>query len=136
MLDLPILTQRKKITHLDAIYWGWRSDWDKSLSKEERLLIVDQCLEFNYKVYIVPLITDWESKRNFQKVKKFQIEDLLERNRVLDSKSISKQLKDKTILVTGAAGSIGSEIVRQVLRFNLKRIIVLDQAETPCIIYF
>jgi FlaA1/EpsC-like NDP-sugar epimerase len=43
---------------------------------------------------------------------------------VLDSKSISKQLKDKTILVTGAAGSIGSEIVRQVLRFNSKRIIV------------
>jgi FlaA1/EpsC-like NDP-sugar epimerase len=61
-------------------------------------------LEFNYKVYIVPLITDWENQKRFQKVKKLQIEDLLERKPiVLDSKSISKQLKDKTILVTGAA---------------------------------
>jgi FlaA1/EpsC-like NDP-sugar epimerase len=50
---------------------------------------------------------------------------------VLDSKAISKQLKDKVILITGAAGSIGSEIVRQVLVFNPKKIIMLDQAETP-----
>jgi FlaA1/EpsC-like NDP-sugar epimerase len=70
---------------------------DKSF-KEERLIIVDQCLEFNYKVYIVPVITG-KSKGNFQKVK-FQIEDLLERKAiVLDNKSISRQLKDKTILL-------------------------------------
>ncbi|MFT5254592.1 MAG: FlaA1/EpsC-like NDP-sugar epimerase, partial [Flavobacteriales bacterium] len=106
---------------------------DKSLSKEERLVIVDQCLEFNYKVYLVPVITDWENQKEIsQKVKNFQIEDLLERKAiVLDNKAISKQLKDKTILITGAAGSIGSEIVRQVLNFNPKRIIILDQAETP-----
>jgi hypothetical protein len=40
---------------------------DKSLSKEERLIIVDQCLEFNYKVYIVPLIADWENQRDITK---------------------------------------------------------------------
>jgi FlaA1/EpsC-like NDP-sugar epimerase len=134
MLDLPILTQKKKLpTLMRSIGAEGVIIADKSLSKEERLLIVDQCLEFNYKVYIVPLITDWENQKEIsQKVKKFQIEDLLERKPiVLDTKSISKQLKDKTILVTGAAGSIGSEIVRQVLRFNPKRIIVLDQAETP-----
>lgn len=134
MLDLPILTQKKKLpTLMRSIGAEGVIIADKSLSKEERLLIVEQCLEFNYKVYIVPLITDWENQKEIsQKVKKLQIEDLLERKPiVLDSKSISKQLKDKTILVTGAAGSIGSEIVRQVLRFNPKRIIVLDQAETP-----
>jgi tryptophan synthase alpha subunit len=40
---------------------------DKSLSKEERLIIVDQCLEFNYKVYIVPLIADWENQKRYHK---------------------------------------------------------------------
>jgi FlaA1/EpsC-like NDP-sugar epimerase len=56
---------------------------------------------------------------------------LLERKPiVLDNKSISKQLKDKTILITGAAGSIGSEIV-QVLGFNPKVVVILDQSETP-----
>jgi hypothetical protein len=50
---------------------------DKSLSKEERLIIVDQCLEFNYKC-IVPLIADWENQKRYHK-KKQQIEDLLER---------------------------------------------------------
>jgi FlaA1/EpsC-like NDP-sugar epimerase len=134
MLDLPILTQKKKLpTLMRSIGAEGVIIADKSLSKEERLLIVEQCLEFNYKVYIVPLITDWENQKEIsQKVKKLQIEDLLERKPiVLNTKSISKQLKDKTILVTGAAGSIGSEIVRQVMLFNPKRIIVLDQAETP-----
>lgn len=106
---------------------------DKSLSKEEQLIIVDQCLEFNYNVFTVPLISDWENQKEIsQKVKNIQIEDLLERKPiVLDNKSISKQLKDKTVLITGAAGSIGSEIVRQVLNFNPKTVLILDQAETP-----
>src|SRR5690606_7318375 len=59
-------------------------------------------------------------------------QDLLERKPiVLDMKSISVQLQRKTILVTGAAGSIGSEIVRQLLGFNPQHIVILDQAETP-----
>jgi FlaA1/EpsC-like NDP-sugar epimerase len=134
MLDLPILVQKKKLpTLLRSVGAEGVIIADKSLSKEERLIIVDQCLEFNYKVYNVPLITDWENQKEIsQKVKKIQIEDLLGRNPiVLDSKLISKQLKDKTILITGGAGSIGSEIVRQVLEFNPKKIIILDQAETP-----
>jgi FlaA1/EpsC-like NDP-sugar epimerase len=66
------------------------------LSKEEQLIIVDQCLEFNYNVFI-PLISDWENQKEIsQKVKSIQIEDLLERKPiVLDNKSISKQLKIK-----------------------------------------
>nr|WP_248907808.1 nucleoside-diphosphate sugar epimerase/dehydratase [Flavobacterium sp. K5-23] len=134
MLDLPILVLKKKLpTLMRSVGAEGVIIADKSLSKEERLVIVDQCLEFNYKVYIVPVITDWENQKEIsQKVKTLQIEDLLERKAiVLDNKSISKQLKDKTILITGAAGSIGSEIVRQVLGFNPKRIIILDQAETP-----
>ena len=134
MLDLPILVQKKKLpTLMRSVGAEGVIIADKSLSKEERLIIVDQCLEFNYKVYNVPLITNWENQKEIsQKVKNLQIEDLLERKPiVLDNKSITKQLKDKTILITGAAGSIGSEIVRQVLLFNPKNIIVVDQAETP-----
>lgn len=134
ILDLPILVQKKKLPALmrsvgaEAVIIA-----DKSLSKEEQLIIVDQCLEFNYRVYTVPLITDWENQKEIsQKVKNIQIEDLLERKPiVLDSKSISKQLKEKTILISGAAGSIGSEIVRQVIIFKPNTIIMLDQAETP-----
>jgi FlaA1/EpsC-like NDP-sugar epimerase len=134
MLDLPILILKKKLpTLMRSVGAESVIIADKSLSKEERLIIVDQCLEFNYRVYIVPLIADWENEKEIsQKVKTIQIEDLLERKPiVLDNKSISKQLKDKTVLITGAAGSIGSEIVRQVLIYNPKKIIILDQAETP-----
>jgi FlaA1/EpsC-like NDP-sugar epimerase len=134
MLDLPILIQKKKLpTLMRSVGAEGVIIADKSLSKEEQLIIVDQCLEFNYRVYSVPLISDWENQREIsQKVKNIQIEDLLERKPiVLDGKSISKQLKDKTILITGAAGSIGSEIVRQVLIFNPKTVLILDQAETP-----
>ncbi|WP_140487818.1 polysaccharide biosynthesis protein [Flavobacterium sp. GSA192] len=134
MMDLPILVQKKKIpTLMRSVGAESLIIADKSLSKEERLVVVEQCLEFNFKVYIVPLITDWENQKEIsQKVKSIQIEDLLDRKPiVLDGKAISKQLKDKTILISGAAGSIGSEIVRQVMLYKPENIIAVDQAETP-----
>lgn len=134
MLDLPILVQKKKLPTLmrsvgaEAIIIA-----DKSLTKDEQLHIVDKCLEFNYRVYTVPLISNWENQKEIsEKVKNIQIEDLLERNPIiLDNKTISKDLKDKTILITGAAGSIGSEIVRQVIQFKPHSIVLVDQGETP-----
>jgi FlaA1/EpsC-like NDP-sugar epimerase len=134
MLNLPILVQKKKLpTLMRSIGAQSIIIADKSLTKEERMVIVDQCLEYNYKVFTVPLISDWENQKEIsQKVKTIQIEDLLDRKPiVLDNKGISKQLKDKVVLISGAAGSIGSEIVRQILVFNPKKIIMLDQAETP-----
>jgi len=134
MLDLPILVQKKKLpTLMRSIGAEGLIIADKSLSKAEELAIIEQCLEFNYKVYHVPSIMNWQDQKEIsENVKTLQIEDLLERKPiVLDSQLISKQLKDKTILITGAAGSIGSEIARQVLGFDPKTIILLDQAETP-----
>lgn len=134
ILDLPILQLKRRVPVVmrsvgaEALIIA-----DKSLTKEERLAIVDECLEYNYKVYTIPLITDWENQEEISKnIKSFEIQDLLERKPiVLDTHSISSQLRGKTIMVTGAAGSIGSEIVRQVIGFNPKTIVILDQAETP-----
>ncbi len=134
IFDLPILNLSKRIPVLmrsmdaEALIIS-----DKGLTKEEQLVIVDDCLEFNYKVYTVPLISDWANSNEIsKKVKSFQIQDLLDRKPiVIDNRAISNQLSDKTILITGAAGSIGSEIVRQVIAFSPKTIIILDQAETP-----
>jgi FlaA1/EpsC-like NDP-sugar epimerase len=134
ILDVPILNSKRKISVImrsvsaEAIIIS-----DKSLTNQQKLDIVEECLEYNFKVFTVPSIANWEDKKEIaNKVTNFKIEDLLERNPiVLDNKLISKQLKNKTILITGAAGSIGSEIARQVINFNPKKIIILDQAETP-----
>lgn len=134
ILNLPIVNQTKSI---HVILRSLRAEVliiaEKSLSKEEKIAIVEECLEYNFKVFTVPLITDWEDQKQISnQLKNFDIEDLLERKPIiLDNKSISNQLKGKTVLITGGAGSIGSEIVRQVLNFNPKKIVILDQAESP-----
>ncbi len=134
ILGLPILYNSKKTS---VIMRSYRAKAliiaEKSLSKDEKLSIIDDCLAHNIKVYTIPIIANWENEKDISKqIKSFQIEDLLERKPiVLDNKLVSSQLSNKTVLITGAAGSIGSEIVWQVLEFNPKRLIIIDQAETP-----
>ncbi|NBL64825.1 polysaccharide biosynthesis protein [Flavobacterium sp. NST-5] len=134
ILDLPIIPLKHRVPVMMRSV-GARAVIiaDKSLTKQERMAIVEDCLEFNYKVFTVSLVTDWENQEDIARnIKTFEIQDLLERKPiVLDMKAISAQLQNKTIMVTGAAGSIGSEIVRQVINFNPRQIIILDQAETP-----
>ena len=105
----------------------------QNLSLIRKQKIVDICLTHNTKVLNVPPVTNWiNGELSFKQIKKVQIEELLEREPIqLDKEDIQKQLADKVILVTGAAGSIGSEIVRQLIPFNPKKIILLDQAESP-----
>ena len=95
--------------------------------------IIDICLNYNTKVLNVPPITNWiNGELSFKQIKKVQIEDLLGRDAILlDKENIQKQISNKIILVTGAAGSIGSEIVRQIIPFHPKKIILIDQAESP-----
>ena len=95
--------------------------------------IADIALQYNVKVLVVPPVVKWiNGELSFKQIKKVRIEDLLERGQiVLDNNLIIKDLSNKTILITGAAGSIGSEIVRQVMKYNYKRLILIDEAETP-----
>lgn len=106
---------------------------DNHLSNTETLTLVEDCLQFNYKVFKLPTITNWQETTNLSsKVRSIKIQDLLERKPIqLDNSKISTHLENKTILVTGAAGSIGSEIVWQVCRFRPDKVILIDQAETP-----
>lgn len=105
----------------------------QNLSPVRKQQIVDICLSYNTKVLTVPPVTNWiNGELSFKQIKKVQIEELLERDPIqLDKENIRIQLTGKVILVTGAAGSIGSEIVRQVIRFKPKKIILLDHAESP-----
>ncbi len=95
--------------------------------------IVDFCLDHDIKVLSVPAYNRWaEGKFNSNQLQSIKIEDLLERDPiVINNNQIRSQIKGKRVLVTGAAGSIGSEIVRQLIPYAPEIIILCDQAETP-----
>ena len=94
--------------------------------------ILNQLLELNLKIYKLPDLQDWTGDSISSEIKKVNLEDLLQRTPIkLQRKKLRTLYEDKVILVTGAAGSIGSDIVRQLTRFKPKIILMLDQAETP-----
>jgi len=95
--------------------------------------VVDFCLDHDIKVLSVPAYSKWaEGKFNSRQLQSIKIEDLLERDPIqINNNQIKSQIKGKRILVTGAAGSIGSEIVRQLIPYGPDVIILCDQAETP-----
>lgn len=134
LLGVPIIPKKKKVS---AILRKLKADGliisNEMLSKDEKLKIVEDCLEHNFKILTIPTVSDWNDQKEISKsIKKFEIKDLLERTPIeLNNNKIAKQIKGKVILITGAAGSIGSEIVYQILNFKPQRIILLDQAETP-----
>lgn len=100
---------------------------------EKKTKIVELCLEKNVKVLTMPPVHHLiNGEVNASHIKKMRIEDLLEREAIkINNQSINQQLNGKRILVTGAAGSIGSEIARQLGNYSPQMIILTDQAETP-----
>lgn len=100
--------------------------------KEKRQEVVDICLNHKVKVQQVPRPTSWiNGEFSAKQINKIRIEDLLGRKPiVLSTDKISQELNHKTILVTGAAGSIGSGIVEQIAHYQPKQIILFDQAES------
>lgn len=105
----------------------------QNISKERKIEIIETCLSHDVKVKNIPPVERWmNGELNTKQIKNVIIEDLLERDQIqLDKASMSRNLKGKVVLVTGAAGSIGSEITRQVLSFYPAKAILIDHAETP-----
>ncbi len=95
--------------------------------------LIEELLELNYKIYKLPDIQNWDDTTSLSsEVKKVNLEDLLQRTPIrLNKNKIRKTYESRVFLVTGAAGSIGSEIVNQLIPFEPELIILLDQAETP-----
>lgn len=104
-----------------------------NIAIDRKAEIIERCLQKKIKVSDVPESSEWiNGKLSATQIKDIKIEDLLSRGSIqLDSDKIGHWLSGKTILVTGAAGSIGSEMVRQIIGFNWKRLILIDIAESP-----
>lgn len=105
----------------------------QSLSARKKNELTEIALQHNAKVLVVPPVMKWiNGELSFKQIRKIKIEELLERAPIdLDKSLVSKDLTAKTIMITGAAGSIGSEIVRQILEFDYKKLVLIDNAETP-----
>lgn len=95
--------------------------------------IVDFCLDNKIEVFTVPPLKSWiNGQLSTKQLQNVKIEDLLEREQIkLYNEILFKQLNNKVVLITGAAGSIGSEIVRQLLQYKPKLLVLNDSAETP-----
>ncbi|MBO4624037.1 MAG: polysaccharide biosynthesis protein [Bacteroidales bacterium] len=95
--------------------------------------IADRLLKENVTIYLAPDVTDdWQGIQKANLIRQVQIEDLLGRDPIhINMHKIAEHLEGKRVLITGAAGSIGSEIMRQVAVFNPYELILVDQAETP-----
>jgi FlaA1/EpsC-like NDP-sugar epimerase len=121
--DLPRLVRELEIDHIVITI--------AQASREEILRIVKVCEEIPIKVRIIPgLYEILEGRVEISRIRDVQIEDLLGREPVqLDLESISKELAGKTVMVTGAGGSIGSELARQVIRFSPAKLLLIERAE-------
>lgn len=95
--------------------------------------MADRMLAHNIKLMTAPPLSEWNAQTlNHNQLKEIQIEDLLQRDPIeIDIHKVASHLEGKRVLITGAAGSIGSEIMRQVASFNPYKLILVDQAETP-----
>ena len=104
-----------------------------SLSEERNKEIIEQGLALNLNVKSIPAFDKWvDGKISTSQIQDIKIEDLLGRKPIILGKSnVIREINDKVVLVTGAAGSIGSEICRQVMHYNPSKLIMLDQAESP-----
>ena len=130
--NLPVYTLKhpaglKKIIekeYIEGILFTRQADiWN------ERNRLISYCLSKNLKLFTVPPIGKW--RHSVPQVRKLDISDLLGREEIqINTIQIAEDLRDKTIVVTGAAGSIGSELCRQIASFKVRKLVLFDNCET------
>jgi FlaA1/EpsC-like NDP-sugar epimerase len=100
---------------------------------EEKTTLIELSLAHNVQVLTVPSVESWiNGELSSKQIRQIKIEELLERSPIkLDINKIESQVTNKVVMVTGAAGSIGGEMVRQLIKFKPANLILFDQAETP-----
>ncbi len=105
----------------------------QNLPVQRKQELIDLCMEADVEVLSVPPVTTWiNGELSVKQIRSVRIEDLLNRNEiVLNEEQVKVDLRGKTVLITGAAGSIGSELVNQVSRFQPQKLLLVDQAESP-----
>ncbi len=105
----------------------------QKIKPERKQFIIDHFLEMGAVIKNIPHTNHWlNGEFSSNQIRNVKVEDLLEREQIrLNHDAISKQIRDKVVLVTGAAGSIGSEIIRQLMTYDPAQIILIDQAESP-----
>jgi len=105
----------------------------EDLELAEKKLLVEKCMQYKIELLSAPSLEDWKTDAHkIHKINKIRIEDLLGRpQNHVNTDNIKNELKGKTVLITGAAGSIGSEIVRQLCRLEVKAMLLCDMAESP-----
>ena len=104
-----------------------------TIKSRHKQAITNRALKLGLEVKAVPHITTWiDGGFTSNQIENIKIEDLLERESIkLDNTNIAREVSGKVVMVTGAAGSIGSEICRQLIQYNPSKVIMLDQAESP-----
>lgn len=126
--DTLVATMLKE--HVDALFVSpFRSE-----SLRENTAMVNSLIDAGITIFMVPSEQEWDGKSNIQhqQLREVQIEDLLPREKIeVDMNAIGKLLSGRRILITGAAGSIGLEMVRQISIYEPAELILIDQAETP-----
>ena len=107
-----------------------------SASRETMKRLVDLCMETGVEFKIVPPLQELlDGRSRVSQLRKVEVEDLLGRDSIqLDLENVRRDVEGRVVLVTGAAGSIGSELVRQIAGFHPARLLLLEQAESP--LYF
>lgn len=114
-------------TNINTIIFAHRAE-----ARKEENRLIKFCKQQQISILYAPSIDDFSSSNDKLKVREINIEDLLERPTIeLSMRDIITNFKDKTVLVTGAAGSIGSELCRQLAFIGVKRLVMFDSAETP-----
>lgn len=133
LLNIPIYSLKNNIATLSRIY-----NVNSVIFSETKLdnitlnKYINDCLDNQIKVYSAPILDNFSTDNISKRIKSFKIQDLLNRKPIqLDFEKLESTIKGKVILISGATGSIGSEIVRQLIQFQPKKLILVDIAESP-----